>query len=337
MAKYLPLPDGTSFKVPSSMGYDEAMALAKERYPDAFESEKPARKKGILAQASKGLESLISSGRTAGASLTGDAEEAAKAGLARSRDISSRYEEGADFEKVKKLYEERGILPAAGEAVSQIPGAIAEQGANIASLAASGRLGSMLGGAFGTKGKLVGGALGALASGTTQALGQNVERQAAEQERAGEPISIDMRKAVGTAIPSGALDVAGTFIPFGGKIVSKLTGIPAEALLGRSAAQVAKLAEERLAVTLSKGLATGALAEIPTEIAQQMLERYQAGLSLTSPDAMKEYGETAYQVGLLAPLGAVGRVSERSGARAEVEEKAKEAEQQKRALRLQQE
>ena len=337
MAKYLPLPDGTSFKVPNSMGYDEAMSLAKERYPDAFEAEKPARKKGILAQASKGLESLISSGRTAGASLLGDKEEAAKAGLARSRDIGSRYEEGADLEKVKKAYEERGLLSAAGEAVSQVPGAIAEQGANIAALAASGRLGSTLGGAFGAKGRLVGGALGALTSGTAQALGQNVERQAAEQERAGEPINIDMRKAVGTAIPSAALDVAATFIPLGGRIISKLTGIPAEAFLGRSAAQVAKLAEERLAVTLSKGLATGALAEIPTEIAQQMLERYQAGLSLTDPSALKEYGETAYQVGLLAPLGGVGRLSERSGARTEVEEKAKEADQQKRALRLQQE
>ena len=337
MAKYLPLPDGTSFKVPNSMGYDEAMALAKERYPDAFESEKPARKKGVLAQASKGLESLISSGRTAGASIFGDADEAAKAGLARSRDIGSRYEEGADLEKVKKAYEERGLLSAAGEAVSQVPGAIAEQGANIAALAASGRLGATLGKPFGAKGQLIGGALGALTSGTAQALGQNVERQAAEQERAGEPVSIDMRKAVGTAIPSAALDVAGTFIPFGGRIVSKLTGIPAEALLGRSAAQVAKLAEERLAVTLSKGLATGALAEIPTEIAQQMLERYQAGLPLTTPDAMKEYGETAYQVGLLAPLGAVGRLSERSGARAEVEEKAKAEEQVKRAERLKQE
>lgn len=338
MAKYLPLPDGTSFKVPSNMGYEEAMALAKERYPDAFQTEKPAsRKQGVLAQASKGLESLISSGRTAGASLTGNAEEAAKAGLARSRDIGSRYEEGADFEKVKKLYEERGILPAAGEAISQIPGAIAEQGANIAALAASGRLGSTLGGVFGTKGKLIGGGLGALASGATQALGQNVERQAAEQEKAGEPISIDMRKAVGTAIPSGALDVAGTFIPFGGKLVSKLTGIPAEALFGRSAAQVAKLAEERLAVTLSKGLATGALAEIPTEIAQQMLERYQAGLSLTSPDALKEYGETAYQVGLLAPLGSVGRLSERAGARSEIAQQQEVARQENQMRLLQQE
>ena len=338
MAKYLPLPDGTSFKVPNNVGYEEAMAMAKERYPDAFQTEKTSsRKKGILAQAGKGLESLISTARTAGASLTGDAEEAAKAGIARGQDISSRYEDATDFEKVKKLYEERGILPAAGEAISQIPGAIAEQGANMASLAASGRLGSMLGGAFGTKGKLIGGGLGALASSTAQALGQNVERQAAEQQKAGEPVKIDMGKAVATAVPSGALDVAGTFIPFGSKIVSKLTGIPAEALFGRSAAQVAKLAEERLAVTLSKGLATGALAEIPTEIAQQMLERYQAGLSLTDADALKEYGETAYQVGLLAPLGSLGRVSERAGARSEIAQQQEVARQEEQMRLLQQE
>ena len=337
MAKYLPLPDGTSFKVPNSMGYDEAMSLAKQKFPEAFAEEAPPRKKGVLAQAAKGLESLISSGRTAGTSLFGDKDEAAKAGLERSRDIGSRYEEGADLEKVKKAYEERGLLSAAGEAVSQVPGAIAEQGANIAALAASGRLGSTLGKPFGAKGQLVGAGLGALLTGGTQALGQNVERQAAEQERAGQPIDIDLKKAAVAAAPSAALDVAGTFIPLGGKIISKLTGIPAEALLGRSAAQVAKLAEERLAVTLSKGLATGALAEIPTEIAQQMLERWQAGLSLTDPDAMKEYGETAYQVGLLAPLGGVGRVSERSGARDQMAEKAKAEEQQKRATRLQQE
>lgn len=337
MAKYLPLPDGTSFKVPNSMGYDEAMSLAKQKFPEAFAEEAPPRKKGVLAQAAKGLESLISSGRTTGAAIFGDKDEAAKAGLARSRDIGSRYEEGADLEKVKKAYEERGLLSAAGEAVSQVPGAIAEQGANIAALAASGRLGSTLGKPFGAKGQLVGAGLGALLTGGTQALGQNVERQAAEQERAGQPIDIDLKKAAVAAAPSAALDVAGTFIPLGGKIISKLTGIPAEALLGRSAAQVAKLAEERLAVTLSKGLATGALAEIPTEIAQQMLERWQAGLSLTDPDAMKEYGETAYQVGLLAPLGGVGRISERSGARDEMAEKAKAEEQQRRATRLQEE
>ena len=95
-----------------------------------------------------------------------------------------------------------------------------------------------------------------------------------------------------------------------------------EELIHRAAK--AKLAEERLAATLAKGTAVGAVAEIPTEIAQQMLERAQAGLSLTSPDALEEYGKTAYQVGLLAPIGAAGRVSERAGARLEVQRKKEE-------------
>jgi hypothetical protein len=90
------------------------------------------------------------------------------------------------------------------------------------------------------------------------------------------------------------------------------------AFFGKSAAQATKLADEKLLATLAKGTGVGVLAEVPTEIAQQMLERAQAGLSLTSPDAMKEYGETAYQAGLLGPLGAVGRFSEKGAARDEV-------------------
>ena len=117
--------------------------------------------------------------------------------------------------------------------------------------------------------------------------------------------------------------MAGTLIPLGGRLVSKLTGIPEKALL-MGTGNAAKLAEERLAATLAKGTAIGAVAEIPTEVAQQMLERAQAGLSLTSPDALEEYGQTAYQVGLLAPIGAAGRVSERAGARQEVQRKKEE-------------
>jgi hypothetical protein len=147
-----------------------------------------------------------------------------------------------------------------------------------------------------------------------QQLGGNVERQAAEGQK------VDVGTAALGAAPQAALDVAGSFIPLGGRLVSKLTGLPVEALLGRTSAQATKLADERLLATLAKGTATGALAEIPTEVAQQMIERAQAGLSLSSPDALKEYGETAYQVGLLGPIGAVGRMSEVGGARQQVEQ-----------------
>jgi hypothetical protein len=82
------------------------------------------------------------------------------------------------------------------------------------------------------------------------------------------------------------------------------------------------LAKEGLAKVLAKGVGVGAAAEIPTEVIQQMLERAQAGLPLTSEDAYAEYGEAAYGAGLVGgPFGAVGRVGQRSVARGEIAEK----------------
>jgi hypothetical protein len=335
-------PDGRIYKVEGPAGASEAEIL---RYVEtqvapalaAQEAETPKKKTGIGAALGKGVESLISSGRTGISALMGSPEEAARAGLARGEDMSRRYEDQVSLEKVQQAYRERGILPAAGEALSQIPAAIAEQVPNIGATLASARAGQAAGAAFGPMGRVVGGLGGAALPGLVGMFGSNIERQAAEQQEAGRPVSIDRTAAAAAAVPQAALDVAGTFIPLGGRLVSKLTGIPAEALMGKSAAQAAKLADERLLVTLAKGTAVGAAAEIPTEIAQQMLERAQAGLSLTSPDALAEYGETAYQVGLLAPIGAAGRVADRSGARAKIREEQDAARQEASVQALQEE
>jgi len=335
-------PDGRIYKVEGPAGASEADILSyveTQVAPSlaAQEAEKPAKKTGIGAAFGKGVESMLSSGRTGISALLGSPEDAAKAGLARGADMSQRYEDQVSLEKVKKAYAERGLLPAAGEAISQIPAAIAEQLPNMGTTIASARVGQTLGSAFGPTGRVVGGLGGAALPGLTQMFGSNIERQAAEQQEAGKPVEIDRTAAAMAAAPQAALDVAGTFIPLGGRLISKLTGIPAEALLGKSAAQVSKLANERLITTLSKGTAVGALAEIPTEIAQQMLERAQAGLSLTSPEALAEYGETAYQVGLLAPIGAAGRVSDRSSARTQVRQKEEQARQEAEFQALQEE
>jgi hypothetical protein len=58
-----------------------------------------------------------------------------------------------------------------------------------------------------------------------------------------------------------------------------------------------------------------------------MLERAQAGLDLTSPDALKEYGEVAYQASLLSPIGGAGRFADKSGARDQVAAQAREKEE----------
>jgi hypothetical protein len=299
-----------------------ADALHDKFYPDMelgdFYERVGLTKKGIGAAVGKGLESLISSGRTAIGALTGSPEEAAQAGLKRGEDIGTRYADQVSLEKVKKAYEKDGVLSAAGEAISQVPAALAEQAPNLAATLGTARAGAALGSFAGPVGTVVGGLAGATLPSLIQQFGGNIERQASEQRGRGEPIKIDTGAAGAAAVPQAALDVAGTFIPLGGRLVSKLTGIPEKAFFGKSAAQVTKLADEKLLATLAKGTATGALAEIPTEVAQQMMERAQAGLSLTDSDALKEYGETAYQVGLLAPIGAAGRLSSRAGARGEV-------------------
>jgi len=323
-------PDGRIYDVEGPEGASDDQVIAALRQHLSSQPKKEAPRSGVLASAAKGLESLISSGRTAVGAATGDANEAARAALERSREIGERYADDVSFERVRKAYEERGLLPAAGEAISQIPKAIAEQAPNIAATLGSARLGATAGSVFGPYGTLAGGVAGAVAPGFAQMFGSNVERQAAEQQKAGKPINVDVGAAGTTALPQAALDVAGTFIPLGGRLVSKLTGIPAEALLARGAGATARLAEESLLKTLAKGTATGLALEVPTEVAQQMLERAQAGLPLITPDALEEYGQTAYQVSLLAPLGAVGRVADRGQARQEVE--AREVEAQ-RALR----
>lgn len=330
MAQYLTLPNGDYVEVSDGLTYDEALARAQQKFPNAFKTPEPQRT-GIGAALGKGFENLISSGRTGIESLLGSPEEAAKRGMERGQAMAEKYPEQVSLEKVKKAYEERGLLPAAGEAVSQVPAALAEQAPNMAATIAGAQAGQRLGGMFGVPGRVIGAGLGAAVPGLTQMFGSNIERQAAEQEKEGKPITINRGAAAAAAVPQAALDVASQYIPLGSKLVSKLIGVPEAALVSKSAGQIQKLADEKLYATLAKGLGTGVMAEVPTEVAQQMLERAQAGLSLTSPDALKEYGETAYQVSLLAPLGAAGRVFERGAAKSDIRQKQEDAVAQERS------
>jgi len=312
-------PDGRIYDIEGPEGASDAEVISALEQHLASQ---PKPKKGLLAALGKGAESTLSGLRTGIEGTFGSAEEAARAGIQRGEEISGKYADQVSMEKVKEAYAKDGVLSAAKEVGRQIPLAIAEQAPNLATSFGGARLGAMAGTALGPAGTVAGGVVGGLAGAFLPSLiqqyGGNIERQAQEQTARGEPIKIDTGAAGAAAVPQAALDVAQAFIPFGGKLVSKLTGIPEKAFFGKTAEQAAKLADEKLLATLAKGTATGVLAEVPTEIAQQMLERAQAGLSLTSPDAMKEYGQTAYQVGLLGPLGAVGRLSERGAARDEV-------------------
>ena len=60
---------------------------------------------------------------------------------------------------------------------------------------------------------------------------------------------------------------------------------------------------------IGKGSVRGAAAEIPTEIGQQVIERAQAGLSLTSDEAMSEYVDAGVAAGMIgSSVGGAGNI-----------------------------
>lgn len=271
--------------------------------------------RGLGAAFKKGLAGIVSPSATAVEATLGNKEEAALAGLLRGEETGKKYADQTSLEAVKKAYEDRGLLAAGKEVLSQVPYAIAEQVPNLATAAGGAFAGARLGAFAGLPGATIGGLAGAALGSFLQQYGSNIERQAQVQQEQGKPVDINLGKAAGAATLQAAGDVVEQRLLFGSKIVGKLLGRTGDDVLKMEAAKAEKLAREGLVKTLAAGTAKGVLTEIPIELGQTMLERLQAGLPLTTPDALKEYGDTAYQVGLLGPLGAVGRFSEKGQAR----------------------
>lgn len=164
----------------------------------------------------------------------------------------------------------------------------------------------------------VGGLVAGIAVSGTQYTSQNLLRQAQEQEAAiaagKKPEDTSVGKAVLAATGQSALDLAG------GRVFSGVAkAFPfMRPLLGRAGGKAAQNAGEVLAdaaekgtIKFAKGVATGVgkgvAFEVPQEVAQQGLERWQAGLSLSDKQAQGEYGQAA--IGALLLGGGLGGVS----------------------------
>jgi len=311
------IPGQGSFNVdsPTELTDDQAYRAVQQQ----LQIEAQPQTAGIGEALKGGTKRLIESIRTGIEAPFIGGEEAATKGLARQEAITERP--AASLDEIKRIYEQKGLLPAAKEAVSQLPASIAEQAPFIGTMIGGARLGSMAGSAFGPVGTVVGGLAGAAISPFLSAAGSNIERQAQEDLKSGKPISIDRTRAYLTAIPQAALDVGAMEIGLGRALgISKM---------GTEAAE--KMATESLKKSIAIGIGKTALAEVPTEVIQQMLERSQAGLSLTTPDAVKEYKDTAYQAVLLSPLGSAARIVERGEAKQKVEALANLGADQQRA------
>lgn len=279
---------------------------------------KPAEsmRESLVGGANRGLSSI----RTAISAPFDGGQEAGLAGLERQKAIEEKP--GASLDYLKYIHETQGPWAAAKELAAQTPRAIAEQVPNLAAMGAGAKAGAMAGARLPLPpqgraiASLLGGGLGAFGTSFGPQAGANIERQAQEGKQ------VDLASAYGTAIPQAGIDVATAALALG-KGFGKMLGIDSR-LLGTPQAEalaVQKLAQESKKMAVAKGTVKMATLEVPGEVIQQALERYQAGLPLTTPDAMKEYTDTAYQTALMGPVGGASRLAERSSAISKQEEK----------------
>lgn len=327
MSYSIQLPDGRRARFPDTIPLEQAQQIVRRDFPELF-----PKQGGVAGAFKKGVESLVSSA-VAGATGIVDPEQAAREALEREQGIAQRYKDETSLDALKERYQKEGLFAAGKELVRQVPLAVAEQlpqaGVSLGGAFGGARLGAMAGSVAGPVGAgvgaTVGGLAGAFAPSWLQQFGTNLSRQAAEGK------TIDASSAAAAAAAQAGIETAAGAFILGKQMVGKILGRPAEKALDSTAGRA--LAEQSLKRTLATGAVRATAVEVPTEVTQAMLERLQAGLPLTSDDALKEYGDTAYKTALSAPVfGGAARVGERGAARTQVEteDAAKRAEEQQR-------
>ena len=270
-----------------------------------------------------GLKGLASSGKTAAETAFTSPEEAAKAaeaGRLRSEQIGRETGAVRGFKEVGEAYDRSGILGAAGEFASQIPGAVSAQLPQIGAMAGGARLGAMAGTAFGPAGTVIGGALGAGLTMLPSFFAGNVEEQAQVAKDAGTPLELDRGTAALAAVGQAATEGAGTAFILGRNLVGKIIGKP---ITDATKATARKELVETANASLLKGAGKGAVrgtSEIPVEVAQEIITIAQAGGDVLSDEAIDRYGQSAYgalQAG--SGLGAAASPFNRSAAREQLQ------------------
>ena len=135
--------------------------------------------------------------------------------------------------------------------------------------------GARAGAAGGLRGRVVGGILGGAGVSFPQLFGSNIERQI---EESGDIVS-----------PGAAAAAAAVQAPL--ESAADVATLGAARILRRPATEAAQAVGAGLGRRIAMGAAAGGATELPVEIAQTALERAQAGLPLTGPEATREYTE----------------------------------------------
>jgi hypothetical protein len=298
MPQYLPLPDGNSVTIQPGETPQQTWARALQMYPESFggkakEEQAPVSTAKGLIPAFKGTfqELKGQTALTAGKLGLTDEAQAQKYYEAQKAKGYKPTEEGwleAPFLKTKELI--GGSLP---YVVAPLLAGVAAEAAPLTGLAAL--------------------AAGAGATGLASA-GQFVGSNLARQMEGGKSLKeTDLGAAALSAIPQAALDVVSLRMMPG---LSKLLGV-SETVAKNVAEQGIKKAA--IDYTMATGKAMGV--EGLTESAQQVFERAQAGLSISDPEARKEYFDNFIGGAVLGGAIALpGRKIERMGMQSKYEE-----------------
>ena len=248
----------------------------------ARKSEDVGTIEGAMAAIPRGFESLedIGSGFGVGASkLFGTPEEtAAKMQAIKEKQAKVDETPATSFADLERIYQEKGLLPALGE----VPKYIAEQTIqNAPQMAGPLAVGAGVG-AFTTP---IGGAIAGIGAYGVQQFGNFLNRQA-QEAKTPEDINVG-RAGLAAAITAPIGYFADKFTMGIGGLGERALSEVAKELTFRSALNVG-------AKAVGKGAVEGIIAEAPTEVLEQFIERAQAGLSLTDDDAIKEYKEAFF-------------------------------------------
>ena len=218
-----------------------------------------------------------------------------KAEMEKERALAAQEKRPISFQALRDIYGEQGV----GEALIRFPQFASEAAAGsvpymavplAAGLAASNLI-PPIPLPFFVAGKAVIGTTAFIAAGALQFFGMNIGRQIEEGAETKE--DLDVGRAAIMAPLQAAADV----------LLFRLFGI-----FGKGRGSAAAEKEARSVVSsLVRGTGKGIALEVPTEVGQQMAERWQAGLPLLSDEALSEYleaGAAAFVVG-----GGIGGVT----------------------------
>ena len=302
MAKALPLPDGTTVAIREGETPAQTWARAQQMYPEAFGN---VPEKAKPTQDTTGFKAAASAGATR---LGGEFELLkGKLGVKSEAEAQKEYEAAqakaaTRFTPTEKGWTEDPFLKFKETLGGSVPSMALPAAAGLAALTlpVSGPVAAGLG--------LLGAGAASAGQFTASNLGAQVDTGKTLEEAS-------LGKAVGAAIPQALIDTAAmALLPGVGKLFgsvgSKLTAEQAKAIASQTLARTAA------DYTAKTGVAMGR--EGITEVAQQVLERLQAGLEIADPAARKEYIDSfiggAVLGGTLAP---VGRAMERGGAKSQ--------------------